>query len=366
MHPVLQSVQNNNGSIPRRLREVTPTPPQYPSQKASHLPEENSNDASSVYPDSTEKQGTEDNIVPSCGIASGAGIDNFRVLSRDINRRALVPETNLFKSSTDVVPQNDYEREHMYKAGTAISVNPNRVLKPDDFNGEAPDFNPAINHIKAANLKTAANQTARQEELRNICHQSRLRTALTRLEIKAGLYYLYDFVATYVENPDGRVALNPQLVLVAQHAGNSMLAERIWSIADDKNTWLRELIEMAYMIINDPTLTTDQQLSAICTTVIELSMKYAKLVAKNGYPSMVQLAKTQEFFYRIMEAILNLGVELGVYNNRPLRYRRSRISEIPQMTDADYMFGLTQALESRPISEFDGYEDDLEQDDEYY
>lgn len=276
---------------------------------------------------------------------------------RDLHRRAVVPETNLFKEPRDVYPHNDYDREAMYRSGQALQIDRNRILESRDFVPHPGDstFSPAVNHLKAAELKRAAEQTSFGEEMRNVCHQTRLRTSLSRRELGSGLYYLYDFVQTYVDHPDGRVGLTPQLALVAQHAGNSLLGQRLWSIADDKNAWLRDLIEMAYMIVNDAYLTHDQRLSALCTTVVELSMKYAKLAAKNGYPSMAQMAKAQEFFYRIMEAILELGVEVGVYNNRPLRYRQKRMSDIPQLTDADYMFGLTQALESNPPqSQFEG------------
>lgn len=268
---------------------------------------------------------------------------------RDMKRRAAVPETNLFKASPSEVPQNDYEREALYRSGQVLALDRERVLTPADFaEGPDPSFSPAAVHLRAAEMKRASEQTAFGEEIRNNCHQTRLRTALSRPELPAGIYYLYDFVETYVEHPDGRVKLNPQLVLVAQHAGNTILAQRLWAIAEDRNAWLRDLIEMAYMIVNDPYMTREQQLAAICTTVVELSMKYAKLAAKNGYPSMAQMAKAQEFFYRVMEAILDLGVQVGVYNNRPLTYRQKRHYELPQMTDADYMFGLTQALENRP------------------
>nr|WJJ54609.1 MAG: 52KDa protein [Otus scops adenovirus] len=290
---------------------------------------------------------------------------------RDLHRRGTVPETNLFKDPRDKVPQNDYERDLMYKAGSSIQIDRHRVLRPEDFEGGDgdPTFTPAANHIRAAELVRSSEQTAFGEEIRNSCHQTRLRTALLRPEIAAGIYYLYDFVQTYVDHPDGRVKLNPQLVLVAQHAGNSMLAQRIWAIAEDRNAWLRDLIEMAYMIVNDPYLTLEQRLSALCTTVVELSMKYAKLAAKNGYPSMAQMAKAQEFFYRVMEAVLDLAVQVGVYNNRPIHYRQKRMSEVPQLTDTDYMFGLTQALENRPPQgEFDPEEGDSETDeeDDYY
>lgn len=292
---------------------------------------------------------------------------------RDAARKGAIPEINLFKAKGDVVPQGDYERDVMYQSGQAIQLDRQRVLQPDDFvtSGPDPTFTPAVNHMKAAELKRASEQTAFGEEMRNSCHQTRIRTALLRPELPAGLYYLYDFVQTYLEHPDGRVKLNPQLVLVAQHAGNTSLAQRLWTIAEDKNAWLRDLIEMAYMIVNDPMLTTEQQVSAVCTTVVELSMKYAKLAAKNGYPSMAQMAKAQEFFYRIMQSVLDLGVQLGVYNNRPVTFRQKRMSEIPQMTDAEYMFGLTQALENRPpqtefsteadgLSEFSGEEDEYD------
>lgn len=305
-------------------------------------------------------------------MAAGAGLDEIRMKERDATRRAAVPENNLFKDTRDKTPQNDYERDVMYRSGQSLRVRRDRVLEPDDFLApdEDPTFSPAVNHIKAAELKRAAEQTSFGEEVRNCRHQTRVRTALLRPELGAGLYYLYDFVQTYVEHPDGRVKLNPQLVLVAQHAGNSLLAQRLWSIAEDRNAWLRDLIEMAYMIANDCSMSTEQQLSAVCTTVVELSMKYAKMAAKNGYPSMAQMAKAQEFFYRVMEAILDLGVQLGVYNNRPVAFRQKRYSELPQMTDADYMFGLTQALENRPPqSEFEAGEEsesDFDGEDDYY
>ena len=312
-----------------------PTPPQYPAQHA--LPGAAEADA---YSEDGEEGGP-----PVCGLAAGADIDEIRMRERESGRRGAVPETNLFKASRDALPQNDYDREAMYRAGQALSVNRRRVL------------------------------TADGEEMRNSCHQTRLRTALMRPELPAGIYYLYDFVQTYMDHPDGRVKLNPQLVLVAQHAGNTMLAQRLWSIAEEKNAWLPDLIEMAYMIVNDPYLSTEQQLAAVCTTVVELSMKYAKIAAKNGYPSMAQMAKAQEFFYRVMEAVLDLGVQVGVYNNRPVRFRQKRISEIPQMSDADYMFGLTQALENRPPQgelfasdegeSSDGEEQDAGYDDDY-
>lgn len=308
-------------------------------------------------------------MTPTCGIAAGAGIDEVRMYDRDLHRKATVPENNLFKDTRDRVPQNDYEREIMYRSGQQLEIDRNRVIVPSDFVGPDPSFNPAINHLKAAELKRAAEQTSFNEETRNTCHQSRIRAALCRRELPSGLYYLYDFVQTYLEHPDGRVALNPQLVLVAQHAGNSILAQRLWAIAEDSNAWLRDLIEMAYMIVNDHFLNPEQQLAAICTTVVELSMKYAKIAAKNGYPSMAQMAKAQEFFYRVMESILELGVEVGVYNNRPLKYRQKRMSELPQMTDADYMFGLTQALENRPPhTEFEVNDQDSEEseEDDYY
>ena len=355
-------------AAPTRNRVRPPTPPQYPAQHA--LP-------SSASADGFASDGGEDLGPPVCGLAAGADVDEIRMRERESGRRGAIPETNLFKASREAVPQNDYDREAMYRSGQAISVNRGRVLTADDFaydEGQDPSFTPGANHLRAAELKRAAEQTAFGEELRNSCHQARLRTALTRPELPAGIYYLYDFVQTYVDHPDGRVKLNPQLVLVAQHAGNTMLAQRLWSIAEDKNAWLRDLIEMAYMIVNDPYLSTEQQLSAICTTVVELSMKYAKIAATNGYPSMAQMAKAQEFFYRVMEAVLDLGVQVGVYNNRPVRFRQKRIGEIPQMSDADYMFGLTQALENRPPqgelfpsdegessggeAEEDGYDDD--------
>ncbi|WNM87319.1 52K [Fowl aviadenovirus A] len=357
MHPVLQSVRNASVSAggphqqqPQQQQHGVssvrrpPSPPRYPAQHA--------------YPGAgatpTAGRGDFDGALDpdegpvACGLAAGAGVDEVRMRERDAARRATVPEINLFKARRDVVPNGDYERDLMYHSGQAIDIDRQRVLTPEDFKGSEPAFTPAVNHMRAAELKRAAEQTAFGEELRNTCHQTRIRTALLRSEIGAGIYYLYDFVQTYLEHPDGRVKLNPQLVLVAQHAGNTMLAQRLWAIAEEKNAWLRDLIEMAYMIVNDPYLNTEQQLSAICTTVVELSMKYAKLAAKNGYPSMAQMAKAQEFFYRVMQAVLDLGVQVGVYNNRPARYRQKRMSEIPQMTDAEYMFGLTQALESRP------------------
>ncbi|UKS51814.1 52 kDa protein [Falcon aviadenovirus A] len=365
MHPMLQSVQNNSGSL-RRPRPTSP--PVYPSQHANHV-----TPASPAQPPTTETTSVSSNQeldAPVCGLAAGSGVDEIRMRDRDIHRAARVPESNFFKNNADSIPQNDYERDLMYRSGQQIELNKHRVLTPNDFIGQDPTFNPAINHLKAAELKRGAEQTAFDEEIRNVCHQTKLRTALTRRELGAGLYYLYDFVQTYVDHPDGRVALNPQLVLVAQHAGNSILSQRLWAIAEDRNAWLRDLIEMAYMIVNDPYLNTEQQLSAICTTVVELSMKYAKLAAKNGYPSMPQMAKAQEFFYRVMEAILDLGVEVGVYNNRPVRYRQKRMSELPQLTDADYMFGLTQALENRPpqhAADLDGSpSEDSDYDDDYY
>ncbi|AFC40568.1 encapsidation protein 52K [Goose adenovirus 4] len=383
MHPVLQSVQNTatSGTVPRRR---PPSPPRYPAQRATQGtdPEYVTSSPSTTVPSASvsgaghlaegvQTSHASDGLAPTCGIASGSGIDEFRSYERDVHRAAQVPESNLFKDPRSVIPQNDYEREAMYRSGQAIDVNRQRVLTPSDFEGD-PRFNPAVNHLKAAELKRQAEQTSFNEEFRNVSHQAKLRTALTRRELKAGIFYLYDFVQTYMDHPDGRVALNPQLVLVAQHAGNSILAQRLWAIAEDRNAWLRELIEMAYMIVNDPYLSVQQQLSAICTTVVELSMKYAKMVAKNGYPSMPQMAKTQEFFYRVMEAILNLSVEIGVYNNKPVQYRQRRMSEIPQMSDSDYMFGLTQALESRPpLSEFDDFDEqeaeeyDYEDDDGY-
>ncbi len=353
---------------PSRSRVRPPTPPQYPAQHA--LPGAAEADA---YSEDGEEGGP-----PVCGLAAGADIDEIRMRERESGRRGAVPETNLFKARRDALPQNDYDREAMYRAGQALSVNRRRVLTADDFaygEGQDPSFTPGANHLRAAELKRASEQTAFGEEMRNSCHQTRLRTALMRPELPAGIYYLYDFVQTYMDHPDGRVKLNPQLVLVAQHAGNTMLAQRLWSIAEEKNAWLRDLIEMAYMIVNDPYLSTEQQLAAVCTTVVELSMKYAKIAAKNGYPSMAQMAKAQEFFYRVMEAVLDLGVQVGVYNNRPVRFRQKRISEIPQMSDADYMFGLTQALENRPPQgelfasdegeSSDGEEQDAGYDDDY-
>lgn len=377
MHPVLQSVQNTTtGTVTRRR---PPSPPRYPAQSATQGTDvetvSSCNTNSGQYQtghlsDDTGSHSTNrDGMAPTCGIASGSGIDELRMYERDVNRQARIPDSNLFKDTKFSDHRNDYEREATYKSGQVIEVDRNRVLTPSDFEGSA-SFNPALNHLKAAEMKRQSEQTMFNEEFRNVSHQSRIRTALTRREIRAGIFYLYDFVQTYMEHPDGRVALNPQLVLVAQHAGNSILAQRLWAIAEDKNTWLRELIEMAYMIINDPYLSINQQLSAICTTVVELSMKYAKIVAKNGYPSMPQMAKTQEFFYRVMEAILNLGVEIGVYNTKPIQYRQKRMSDLPQMSDADYMFGLTQALESRPpLNEFDEIDehegDEFDDDDDY-
>ena len=397
MHPVLQSVRNANAAAvegpyhhqhPRhqhrqqqqhppqryegngdRSRVRAPTPPRHPAQHA--LPVQTSNSSGEDVEAEPENDGP-----PVCGLSAGADMDEIRMRERESARRGTIPELNLFKAGKEILPQNDYERESMYRAGHALSVNRNRVLTAQDFaygEGDDPSFTPGANHLRAAELKRAAEQTTFGEEIRNSCHQTRLRTALLRPELPAGIYYLYDFVQTYVDHPDGRVKLNPQLVLVAQHAGNTMLAQRLWSIAEEKNAWLRDLIEMAYMIVNDPYLNTEQQLSALCTTVVELSMKYAKIVAKNGYPSMAQMAKAQEFFYRIMSAVLDLGVQVGVYNNRPVRFRQKRIGDIPQMSDADYMFGLTQALENRPpqsesflSEEGESSGDEEDQYDDYY
>ncbi|AOW42068.1 encapsidation protein 52K [Pigeon adenovirus 2] len=387
MHPVLQSVQNSSAGgnrdsrrNPRQGAPSPPSPPRYPAQHALPAEENASSDPSFKSINGKQDDVTAEKYAgpPVCGLASGAGLDAVRMAERDAHRRGAVQETNLFKDTRDRVPQNDYEREMMYRSGQMIEVDGQRVLRPEDFvpmSEEDPTFSPAANHIRAAELKRAARQTQFGEEMRNCRHQTRIRTALLRPELGAGIYYLYDFVQTYLEHPDGRVKLNPQLVLVAQHAGNTLLAQRLWAIAEDRNAWLRDLIEMAYVIVNDPYLTTEQQVAAVCTTVVELSMKYAKLVAKNGYPSMGQMAKAQEFFFRIMQAILDLGVQLGVYNNRPVPFRQKRASDIPQMTDADYMFGLTQALESKPPqAEFAGgreesdsefYEED-DYDDDYY
>ncbi|WXH80949.1 MAG: 52 kDa protein [Psittacine adenovirus 12] len=372
MHPVLQSVRNpsvggseGGGTAPPMAQMKTATP--HTSGSAS-VPANHLQAQSPPYAPSAPERPLQhaypsgDTCPPVCGITAGAGIDETRMRERDLGRKARVPETNLFKEARDTLPQNDYEREAMYEAGSALEVDPRRVLRAEDFRGEQPDFTPAANHLRAAELKRAAAQTAFDEEMRNNRHQTRLRTALLRAELPAGIYYLYDFVQTYVDHPDGRVKLNPQLVLVAQHAGNSLLGQRLWAIAEDKNAWLRDLIEMAYMIVQDSNLSPEQKLSAVCTTVVELSMKYAKLVAKNGYPSMAQMAKAQEFFYRVMEAILDLGVQVGVYNNYPVRYRQKRMSELPQMTDADYMFGLTQALENRPPQQEDFDSGDSESD----
>ncbi|AXB73013.1 pIIIa capsid protein [Psittacine adenovirus 1] len=373
MHPVLQSVRNpsvggNEGggtSAPVAATRAAPphhaiTSPsascnQIQTQARTYAPSAPENPLQHAFPSG-------DSVPPTCGLAVGAGLDEARMRERDMGRKAAVPEINLFKEPKDSLPHGDYERDLLYEAGQGIDVNRRRVLRAEDFEGDHPDFSPAVNHLKAAELKRAAEQTAFSEEMRNTRHQTRLRTAILRPELPAGIYYLYDFVQTYVDHPDGRVKLNPQLVLVAQHAGNSILGQRLWAIAEDKNSWLRDLIEMAYMIVQDPNLSSEQKLSAVCTTVVELSMKYAKLAAKNGYPSMAQMAKAQEFFYRVMEAILDLGVQVGVYNNYPVRFRQKRMSELPQMTDADYMFGLTQALENRPPQQEDFDSGDSESD----
>ena len=337
-----------------------PDPPRYPAQHALPVATGPPEMAAGAVPEEP----------PSCGMPVGATLDPTRMYERDAARKGAIPEVNLFKAKPDTVPQGDYDRDMMYRSGQVVQLDRNRVLRPEDFAADAgdPTFSPAVNHMKAAELKRASEQTAFGEEMRNVCHQTRIRTALSRPEVGAGIYYLYDFVQTYMEHPDGRVKLNPQLVLVAQHAGNTSLAQRLWAIAEEKNAWLRDLIEMAYMIVTDPYLSIEQQVSAVCTTVVELSMKYAKLAAKNGYPSMAQMAKAQEFFYRVMQAVLDLGVQLGVYNNRPVTFRQKRMSEIPQMTDAEYMFGLTQALENRPPQgEFpaDGEFSDSGEEDEF-
>ncbi len=382
---MVQSVQNaGRRAAAVRAERRPPTPPRYPAQHALPMAEPpeplaGGPSTSSMAAADAEALATPQPLPvteepPTCGVAAGAGLDTTRMYEREARRRGAVPETNLFKDTRDRVPQNDYEREMMYRSGQTLRVDGRRVLRPEDFVPEAeadPTFSPASNHLRAAELKRAARQTAFGEEMRVCRHQTRLRTALARPELRAGLYYLYDFVQTYVEHPDGRVKLNPQLVLVAQHAGNTLLAQRLWAIAEERNAWLRDLIEMAYVIANDAYLSAEQQLAALCTTVVELSMKYAKLAAKNGYPSMAQMAKAQEFFFRVMEAILDLGVQLGIYHNHPVPYRQKRASELPQLTDADYMFGLTQALERRPPqAEFEagewesGGEEDLEEEED--
>lgn len=369
MHPVLQSAQNFHGPVrsratapPPRRGSSPPRAPQHPSQHALQN-QPDSSGAEGVAVGGEEGAGAE-SVPPVCGLAAGAGLDETRMRERDLRRGASVPQTNLFKSPRSEVPQNDYERDVMYRAGEQLELPRQRVLTPQDFEGD-PTFNPAVNHLKAAELKRAAEQTAFDEELRNVCHQTRVRSKLLRPELRAGIYYVYDFVKTYLDHPDGRVKLTPQLVLVAQHAGNSMLARRLWQIAEPRNRWLVDLIEISHMIVNDPSLTVEQQVAAFCTTVVELSMTYAKKSARNGYPSMAQMAKAQEYFFRLIEEILSLGVEVGVYNNQPLPFRPKRYSELPQMTDADYMFGLTQALENEPPQgEFDydpgagGYSDE--------
>nr|WRQ19810.1 MAG: 52 kDa protein [unidentified adenovirus] len=236
-------------------------------------------------------------------------------------------------------------RHNKFESGRLLTVDSTKILEPKDFEiSEDCCLSTARQHLEAADLKTAYEQTVVQEVNHQKSFNNRVRTLLSREELIVGTMYLWDFVEAYCENPKSK-ALNTQLLLIAQHCSeDSILQDSLLSISESESKWLLDLINILQaIIVQERRLTLDEKVAAINYSVVTLGKHYAKKIFKTPFVPIDKEVKIDTFYMRLILRILKLCNDLGVYRNLKME-RVLNASQSREMSDAELIASLCAVM----------------------
>lgn len=256
---------------------------------------------------------------------------------------AFVPPSNVFR---DREGQEAEQMRHVrFKSGEQLHLNRKRVLEDADFEiDEATGVSPAKAHMAAANLKTAYEQTVKEEINFQKTFNNNVRTLVSREEVAIGLMHLWDFVEAFVGNPSSK-ALTAQLFLIVQHCRDEgVLKESLLNIAEPQSRWLLDLINLLQtIVVQERAMSLTEKVAAINYSVITLSKYYARKVFKSIFVPIDKETKITTFYMRIVVKLLVLCDDLGMYRNERME-RVVSASRRREFSDKELMFSLSRAL----------------------
>ncbi|YP_068062.1 52K [Tree shrew adenovirus 1] len=271
---------------------------------------------------------------------------------------AYVPPQNTFRDRSG--EEAEEMRDLRYRAGSHMHLNRKRRLEDSDFELDPQTgISPAKAHMKAADLLTAYEQTAKAESSFQTTFNNTVRTLISRDEVTVGLMHLWDFVEAYVANP-GSKALTAQLFLIVQHSRDEgMFKESLLSISEPEGRWLLDLINILQtIIVQERGLSVAEKVAAINYSVITLGKHYARKIFKSPFVPIDKEVKIDTFYMRIVIKLLTLCDDLGVYRNERIQ-RAVSASRRRELSDTELMFNLRRALTSsdQDAGEFDAGSD---------
>ena len=290
--------------------------------------------------------------------------DNPRVQLKREAAEAYIPPRNTFRDNSG--EEGESMRDLRFRAGKNMRLNQSRVLTDTDFEkDERNGISPARAHMQAADLRTAYEQTVRDEVSFQTTFNNNVRTLIARDEVVMGLMHLWDFMQAYVGNPSSK-ALTAQLFLIVQHCrDDGVVKEALLTIAEPESRWFFDLVSLLQtIVVQERSMTITEKVAAINYSVITLSKHYARKIFKTPFVPMDKEAKISTFYMRVVTKVLVLSDDLGVYRNERVDRVMSN-SRKREMNDSELMFSLRRALAGNDDEEgewIDGEEmDDYEE-----
>ncbi|QIZ64186.1 52/55 kDa [Guinea pig adenovirus] len=298
---------------------------------------------------------------------------------------AAVPQKNVLRDACDPPGGSEAEdlRHARYAAGRDIALDPESVIRDDDFVPcDRSGISRARAQLQAADLKTAFEQTVRQESNFQRSFNATVRGIVSRDDVLVGLMHLWDFVEAYVGNPTSK-ALNAQLFLIAQHSRDEgLFREALLNICDRESKWLLDLINVLQtIVVQERHLSAAEKVAAVNYSVITLAKHYARRIYQSPYVPLDKELKIATFYMRMVLKILTLADDLGVYRNERMQRvvglsRRRELSDAQLLCELRRCFSCTepapagvvgtasvQAMNPASRAVFDLREDDDDEDD---
>lgn len=266
-------------------------------------------------------------------------------LKKDMSE-AYVPRSNLARD--DPEEYGEGVRDFRLRAGRDMLLPKNRQLKEEDFElpAEGAAVSPARAHMEAASLATAYQQTVKEERSFQHSFNNHVRTLLTREEVCIGLMHLWDFVESYVSNPQSKT-LTAQLFLIVQHArDDGIFKESLLNIAEPEGKWLLDLINVLQSIaVQEHNLPLGEKVAAVNYAAMSLGRFYARKIYNSPFVPLDKEVKITTFYMRMILKVLTLSDDLGIYRNERMQ-RIVSTSRTKEMSDLELMRHLKRALMS--------------------
>lgn len=293
-----------------------------------------------------------DNEVGECAIQENEGLARIdveipeqhpRVQIKKDSGEAYLSAVNTFRDRQG--EEAAHIRHLKHKAGEYMQLDSRRILDDKSFEVDSQTgISPAKAHLAAADLRTAYQQTVKEEANFQKTFNNNVRTLINREEVVIGLMHLWDFAEAYVGNPSSK-ALMAQLCLISQHCrDDGILRESILNLAEPESRWLLDLLNILQtIIVQERKLSLTEKVAAINYSVITLSKYYARKIYKTLFVPIDKETKIATFYMRIVVQLLVLSDDLGMYRNARMERVVSE-SRRRELSDEELMWNLRRAL----------------------